>query len=683
MSNFKLNLPTDIPWERICVTEDMIDRVVCDDRLPAKWQTSMAVFKYKPDDEYQLYPRYQITYLKVTATITGYQPLDQEIQGTIDWSGINVDEDLLEWQEKLKAYHPCHGAILQVVVTPFTNTENIPSNKYPFFMDFEPKKRELYELATDTKEKQSRSVESLNITKSGGKTQSMEVLDVDMGGGGGGFTIAGVGGGNWAAPNGQWGTKRLNSEESMTTRSADLGQEKRESFSYSTQLSQMYTLLDSYHIGTNRVVFFIQPRPHTLEEPSGFVRGPRQVEGIQEFFMVVAQLKEQTNFCLSLRLDTSHITKATDMDYETKSEMSDSLSVTAQIATKNDRKSVSFSQRWRVDHMNWQSYQCYTNFKEDTKVVYQAPQGYEIVYTTDSINRNIGTASSTVEISPDKSFVTITVKAMGYNCFKTSGPGEDELRSLFSSANRQVEVHLISTTKNKIVGETEVLMITTRGLCCCSIDHDIKSLDEYVVDVKPIPTDLQPQSSTNENTNSYLTSEMQNLRPSYSVSENESKEELMKKYPENSKESINSSMAMKYNIRRINELSNYIKTETIKSLNDPTIKLKKYINTKFFSSQVENAILQTKHGRDILNKSISENFSNEILSKLQKYFIKEAKDISRLDILTLGDKETAKITGLKVEEVKKIKLNFLGIRFKSENKSEKPKKGSAGNSTVK
>lgn len=71
MSNFKLNLPTDIPWKRICVTEDMIDKIVCDDRLPAKWQTSLAVFKYVPEDEFQLFPDYKISYLKVTATITG------------------------------------------------------------------------------------------------------------------------------------------------------------------------------------------------------------------------------------------------------------------------------------------------------------------------------------------------------------------------------------------------------------------------------------------------------------------------------------------------------------------------------------------------------------------------------------------------------------------------------------
>ncbi len=55
----------------------------------------------------------------------------------------------------------------------------------------------------------------------------------------------------------------------------------------------MYHLLDSYHLGTNRAVFFVQPRPHTLEEPSGFVRGPRPVEGIQEVLLVFAQLKVQ------------------------------------------------------------------------------------------------------------------------------------------------------------------------------------------------------------------------------------------------------------------------------------------------------------------------------------------------------------------------------------------------------
>jgi hypothetical protein len=152
--SFNLSLPLDIPWKRICVTKDMMDPVVCDSRLPPKWQSSIAVFKYTPTDDYQLYPDYKISYLKVTVTLTGYQPLDQEIQGSIDWNGVNV-ETIDGLTELLNSYNPCHGAIIQVVVGPHkSDKEHI--ERYPFFLDFEPKKRELYEMATDTKERQSR-----------------------------------------------------------------------------------------------------------------------------------------------------------------------------------------------------------------------------------------------------------------------------------------------------------------------------------------------------------------------------------------------------------------------------------------------------------------------------------------------------------------------------------------------
>src|SRR5207244_5235504 len=109
-------------------------------------------------------------------------------------------------------------------------------------------------------------------------------------------------------------------DQRLSSPSDDVGTENRETFSHSTQISQMYHLLDSYHLGTNRAVFFIQPRPHVLEEPSGFVRGPRPVEGIQEFFLVVAQPEDQDDFCVALRLDTSHLTTTPIMDYDRKSE---------------------------------------------------------------------------------------------------------------------------------------------------------------------------------------------------------------------------------------------------------------------------------------------------------------------------------------------------------------------------
>jgi hypothetical protein len=163
----------------------------------------------------------------------------------------------------------------------------------------------------------SRSLESLNISKSSGTSQSQEVLDIDQG-----FSVgasgqyAGAGGSVQYSQQGQWGTKNLGGGQSGTARSTDESHERRETTSHTTQLTQPNHLLDTYHQGTNRVIFYIQPRPHTVAPPSGFVRGPREVEGIQEFFLIVNQATEQEDFCLDVRLDTGQLVQQEIMEYD-------------------------------------------------------------------------------------------------------------------------------------------------------------------------------------------------------------------------------------------------------------------------------------------------------------------------------------------------------------------------------
>ncbi|MBT1704920.1 homeobox domain-containing protein [Chryseosolibacter indicus] len=674
MSNFKLNLPTDVPWERICVTEDMIDKAVCDNRLPAKWQTSLAVFKYRPDDEYQLYPKYNITYLKVTATITGYQPLDQEIQGRIDWNGVDVST-VPGLTDLLNSYNPCHGAILQVVVGPHEKKPDMDLSEYPFFMDFEPKKRELYELATDTKEKQSRSIESLNITKSAGATQSMEILDVDMGGGGFGAQAqyAGTGGGfTYSAPNGQWGTKRLNAEESLSSRSSDVAQERRETYSFSTQISQMYHLLDSYHLGTNRVVFFVQPRPHTLEEPSGFVRGPRPVEGIQEFFLIVAQLKDQQDFCVSLRLDTSHLTKTPVMDYERKSETTAMASCTAPVATDHDIPAerivgarACFFDCWDVH------YQCYRTEASDS-VTYNAPSGFRIegydVLVNDSQN-----GSTSVVTTPNGASLNVNVSAHGHKCYEGSEvcvDCPDTIQAYAGHARMQVQVNLISTTPTKQIGEEEVLMITTRGLCCCSSDKEFKPMDEYVVGFKNIPNELKINANFKERASTVVSRAAANKTAESKAVAATYNHGTCKECADKIRAALPIQSDAKYTIRQANELSNYIKTETLKSLNDPTVKLRKFVDTDFFAKQLEYKLIQYHKGRAILDQSIVNDVSGDALQRLEKFFGKNAKEITRKDLLTLRSEELSKKIGLKMEQVQKIKLGALGVKFTSNEDKE-------------
>jgi len=665
MSNFKLNLPTDIPWERICVTEDMIDPTMCDERTPAKWQTSMAVFKYRPDDENQLYPAYTITYLKVTATITGYQPLDQEIQGTINWNGVNV-ATIPGLTDLLNSYNPCHGAILQVVVGPHGSAEAIPKAEYPFFLDFEPKKRELYELATDTKEKQSRSIESLNITKSTGSTQSTEILDVDMGGGGFGAqgSYAGTGGGfNYTAPNGQWGTKRLNADESLSSRSSDVGQEKRETFSFSTQISQMYHLLDSYHLGTNRAVFFIQPRPHTLEEPSGFVRGPRPVDGIQEFFMIVAQPRDQEDFCVALRLDTSHLTKTPIMDFDRKSETTSIATANAPVASDHDIPAerivgarACFIDCWDVH------YQCYRTEAKDS-VTYNAPAGYRIESSNDLINEATHGTTSIV-ITPNRATLNINVEATGHICYEGSEvcvDCPDTIQEWAGHARRQVQVNLISTTPTKQIGEEEVLMITTRGLCCCPSELELAHMDERVVAVKGIPPELVaavPSSRYQANYDAPRAMMYGAARHASVAHANVPCAECADKSG-----ATETTSSAKYTIRQANELSGFIKTETIRSLNDPRAIPQKFIDTDFFAKQLEYRVIQTRRGREMLAAPAAKSLPKDAVAKIAEHMKTDAKTLTLQDVLSLRNAELADVAGLDVETVQKAKLGSLGVIF--------------------
>ncbi len=474
-SGLSLGLPIDIPWQRICVSEDMLDPKICDLTNPPKWNSSLAVFKFTPDDDNQNNEHHDVVYLKVVATITGYQPRDQEIEGTLDWDNLTI-EQIEEVEDLLNEYHPCTGAILQVSVAP-KDTSITDPKEFPYILDFEPKKRELYETATDTNEKMSRSLETLNIAKSNSTTQSTEVLDIDMGssyGGGTNFQYAGTGGGmnfNYATQ-GQWGTKDIGSNESSVVRTTDNSREKRETTSYTTNLTQMYHLLDAYHKGTNRAMFFVQPRPHTLEEPSGFVRGPRPVEGIQEFFIIVAKPKEQEDIAVSIRLDTAHLTQIDIMEYDYKTD-TEELSVSANAPSSNTSGiqrdgSATLGISYGPFGSGTRNYDCYTKTNEQT-LTYTPPWADYIIESYDEVfTHNYG--SRTIQITGGGGSLIAKVYATSRACFDDGGDVcldcPDTIHKRNANASLALSINLRSKDKIIKVGTEQVLLVTTRGLCC-------------------------------------------------------------------------------------------------------------------------------------------------------------------------------------------------------------------------
>lgn len=322
MSIATFSLPIDIPWQRIAFSQDMIDKVACDRELPLRWRSSVAIFEYEPPEDQQRIDGFKISYLKVACTITGYQASGKEIRirerlARAGWTEKEMEENLTD---TIDAYHACYGAMLEVVVAP-PSSDEVRLEDYPYFADFDPKKRELYELVTDTGEVMSRTLEDVNVRLGQTTLQSHEIRDTTTVGAELSGSIGLASGTASAAYESR--TTDLSQRATENIRTIDSARENRETLSHTTQLSQMYHQLNSYHLGTNRAAFFVLPRPHVVQstDPAGtpltFVDGPRQLEGIQEFMLVVVRPKSQEGICVEAYLETAHRVRLTNSDGST------------------------------------------------------------------------------------------------------------------------------------------------------------------------------------------------------------------------------------------------------------------------------------------------------------------------------------------------------------------------------
>ena len=278
-----LRFPEDMPWTRLCVTESMMDAAVCDGVGPPRWRSSVAVFTHEPAEADQVQPGWLVSYLKVAITLTKYQPSGAEI-GVPDsaWNALPAIDNFAA----LDRSYPCYGALLSVTVGPHHGAQ-VALADYPFFADFEPKKRELVELVSTTGERASRSLEEINVKNGTTTVDSTEAVDTTSFGASLGVPIGGANLG--LTGQSQSSTRRVHSDERVDVRTRDAIEEARNTTSRTTNLTQMHTMLQSFHLGTNRALFVVQPRPHVVQSEVTFINGPRQLEGIQEIFLVVVR----------------------------------------------------------------------------------------------------------------------------------------------------------------------------------------------------------------------------------------------------------------------------------------------------------------------------------------------------------------------------------------------------------
>jgi hypothetical protein len=122
----------------------------------------------------------------------------------------------------------------------------------------------------------------------------------------------------------------------------------------------------------------------------------------------------------------------------------------------------------------------------------------------------------------------------------------------------------------------------------------------------------------------------------------------------------------RYTLQQVNELSNYIRIETLKSLNDPTAVPQKFIDTNFFAKQLEYKVVQSRLGRERVRGQGTVRLPKEVVNRVAAYLKKEAKSVSLEDVLTFRNADLARIAGVDEADVRRMKLEALGVTFKSE-----------------
>lgn len=305
--------PEDIQWQPLCVSNDMMDPTWCNKKFPMPWKSSVAISAYEPKEEDLPDPfcADKITYLKVTVSITGFQPTDDEIkQGYKEFGNTPVEVGL---DEIFETYFGCYGVLLNVGIFP-NSSKKWETKDFPKIIGMEPKLRELVQRATESGEiltsskgntSTGKSFTSTNSTKTGISGKHTEEASVGIG------DIVKIGSSNEIGSTHEWGSTMEDSKQT----NVDESRNRSETQSTSTEIEQMYNMLSAYHLGTNRSVFLMLPRPHMLQptDRRTFIQGVRSIEGIQEFFLIISRPKDMEGICVETRLDTGHFPEDTEI----------------------------------------------------------------------------------------------------------------------------------------------------------------------------------------------------------------------------------------------------------------------------------------------------------------------------------------------------------------------------------
>ena len=113
--------PNAVPWRLIDASADMMNMAFCNDTTPNPFRSSLALFAYEPPIEevpVAISCDRKIVFLKVSCSITGYQPDGDEQSRIVDYLSTLPSVDLNDIEQITRLYLACYGVLLNISVFP-------------------------------------------------------------------------------------------------------------------------------------------------------------------------------------------------------------------------------------------------------------------------------------------------------------------------------------------------------------------------------------------------------------------------------------------------------------------------------------------------------------------------------------------------------------------------------------
>jgi hypothetical protein len=354
-----------------------------------------------------------------------------------------------------------------VVEEQTTRTDAIDLKEYPHIIDFEPKTRDLYQSATETGEVLTGSKSGVKTDKSFTHTEStQDSFSLTQG-------ISVPIPGTPVTSNSEAKLSRTNTDTDQDhwAVSTDASRERRETNATATQLSQMYNLLTGYHAGTNRAVFLMLARPHTLQptDHRTFVQGLRHIEGIQEFFLIVARPGNIEGLCVEAFLETGHFPEGTPIEVPDEEYEESSEEFTAKAFADNGWLSGSCS---NIEDDETSTYSIDTNWIVDRreKRMRQADQpvgsGWEPRHpgVAEIENNSNSQANSSLERYDYRATSDVSAGVFGTVCGQSAQRDKARFNRTYRVFTRKEQPR---SSDDESEADIDNLLITRRGLCVC------------------------------------------------------------------------------------------------------------------------------------------------------------------------------------------------------------------------